>query len=83
MTSLGSGVSPQGQPVPGGLDLTTPDLRRQPGDPTLDRPPEKMRLPGQLSFDEQPLLYAMVNAFREVAVEMANFKARLAVLEAR
>ena len=26
-TSLGSGVSPQGQPFPGGLDLTTPDLR--------------------------------------------------------
>jgi hypothetical protein len=30
-TNLGSGVSGQGQPFPGGLDLTTPDLRLQPG----------------------------------------------------
>lgn len=30
-TQLGGGVSGQGQPFPGGLDLTTPSLRLQPG----------------------------------------------------
>ena len=30
-TSLGSGSNAQGQPFPGGLDLTTPSLRLQPG----------------------------------------------------
>jgi hypothetical protein len=30
-TQLGGGATQQGQPYPGGLDLTTPDLRLQPG----------------------------------------------------
>src|ERR1700746_151582 len=30
-TTLGAGVTPQGQQYPGGLDLVTPSLRLQPG----------------------------------------------------
>ncbi len=43
----------------------------------------KVRLDGQLSFDEQPLIYAMVNAFQDVVAELAAVKSRLAALEAR
>jgi cytoskeletal protein CcmA (bactofilin family) len=52
-----------------------------PPDPTRDEAPTKLRLDGQLSVNEQPLLYAMINAFRDVAVELEQMSARLAVLE--
>jgi hypothetical protein len=53
-------------------------------DPTRpDHTLAKLRLPGQLSLDEQPLIYAMVNAFRDVVAELTALKARIAVLEAR
>jgi hypothetical protein len=49
-----------------------------PADPTRDEAPEKLRLDGQLSFNEQPLLYAMVNALREISARLETLEARLA-----
>jgi hypothetical protein len=52
-------------------------------DPTREDEAVKMRFAGQLSFDEQPLLYAMINAFQDVVAELQAAKARLSALEAR
>jgi hypothetical protein len=52
-------------------------------DPTREDEAVKMRFSGQLSFDEQPLLYAMINAFQDVVAELQAAKARLSALEAR